>query len=223
MASYRDSSAYDFSLFEDDYSRNGTSASSQNKRASTKITPSESNVKNSATKKNANYRKQTASSSREYGNAVRKTSVEPEKQQGAVFDLDAYQHTVERNSVSAEVSSSFKKMLLYGALCLGLIFTLLCMDAQCDKVTSDIADVKAKIDIADGEAVRLNAELSSRISTDRVERYAENVLGMVKAEVYQITYLDLSDGDKVTVSGDKTPKEKSSFSGKVKEFFAYIF
>ncbi len=47
------------------------------------------------------------------------------------------------------------------------------------------------------------------VSTEKIEYYAEEVLGMVKAESNQITYIDLSEGDKIVVSGDKVPGEES--------------
>ncbi len=221
MASYTDSSAYDFSLFEEPVRQNGRSGSEKS-RTYTKKTPPVKRYESNRAKKRTSTNK-TGNVAREDGNAVRKPSPEPLKRSTVISGIDNYQHTVERNCTSVEISPAVKKIFSYGLLCLGLLFCLLCVDAQCDKVTSEISEVKSKIEIADGEAVRLNAELSSKISTDRVESYAENVLGMVKAESYQITYLDLSDGDKVVVSGDKSPNEKSGISAKAKELFAYIF
>lgn len=88
---------------------------------------------------------------------------------------------------------------------------------------TEIAAVQSDIKIAEGENVRLNAELSTLMSSDKIENYAENVLGMVKAESYQISYIDLSEGDEIVVSGDKTLKDKEDTTGKLKALFAYIF
>ena len=60
-------------------------------------------------------------------------------------------------------------------------------------------------------------------AADKIENYAENVLGMVKAESYQISYIDLSEGDKIVVSGDRTLDENEDFTKKIKQLFAYIF
>ena len=46
---------------------------------------------------------------------------------------------------------------------------------------------------------------------------------MVKAESYQISYIDLSEGDEIVVSGDKTVDGTDGFSKKIKQLFAYIF
>ena len=46
---------------------------------------------------------------------------------------------------------------------------------------------------------------------------------MVKAESYQISYIDLSEGDEIVVSGDKTVGGHEDISKKIKQLFAYIF
>ena len=99
---------------------------------------------------------------------------------------------------------------------------LLVMQARCETISSQIVDLREKMDIADGEYVRLTAELNSKMSSEKIEDYAVNKLGMVKAESYQINYIDLSEGDKVVVSGGKSV-DNGSLALKAKEFFAYIF
>ncbi|MEG1613921.1 MAG: hypothetical protein RR343_00355 [Oscillospiraceae bacterium] len=42
------------------------------------------------------------------------------------------------------------------------------------------------------------------MSLNKVDDYAQNVLGMVKQEGYQIEYVDLEGSDQVLVSGGKT-------------------
>ena len=96
-------------------------------------------------------------------------------------------------------------------------------NSRCDMLINEISAMESQIEIAKGENVRLNAELSSIISTDKIENYAENVLGMVKAENYQVSYIDLSGADEIVVSGDKTTGDASDLSGKIKELIAYIF
>lgn len=97
------------------------------------------------------------------------------------------------------------------------------MNSKINVLERQIANVESQLSIAESENVRLNAELSSKISTDKIEDYAENVLGMVKAENYQISYIDLSKGDRIVVSGNKTVNDGSEFSNKIKELVAYIF
>ena len=97
------------------------------------------------------------------------------------------------------------------------------MESKCNALDKQISSVQSELSIAQGESVRLNAELNGMISTEKIENYAENVLGMVKAESYQISYIDLSEGDKIVVSGDRTLDENGNITKKIKELFAYIF
>ncbi len=118
-------------------------------------------------------------------------------------------------------SSVLKAAAVLAVFC-AIWMGLLVMQAQCETISGQIVDLREKMDIADGEYVRLTAELNSKMSAEKIEDYAVNELGMVKAESYQINYIDLSEGDKVVVSGGKSV-DNGSFALKVKDFFAYIF
>lgn len=63
--------------------------------------------------------------------------------------------------------------------------------------------LEKQVACATSESIRLNAALGSLVSADKIQEYAVSVLGMQKAERYQIHYFDDRDGDKVVVSGGK--------------------
>lgn len=145
------------------------------------------------------------------------------KRKNVVDKTNGMNQTVSRQSQSVVVNKAVKQLLacfVVGCLC---FLGLLVMESKSSALDKQISSIESKIDIQEGEAVRLNAELSSKISSDKIENYAENVLGMVKAESYQISYIDLSEGDEIVVSGDKTVGGQSDISNKIKELFAYIF
>ncbi len=194
-----DSSAYDFSLFEPQI------AVSPRKTADVRG--------NAVPARKPDVRREAE---------PRKKPVKKAAQKRQSF-ADSYQKTFERSSAVALVSPAVKKLLIFGAICFVLINCLLYMRAETDALVADIADVKTQMSIAKSENVRLNAELSAKMSSQKIDDYAENVLGMVKAEGYQITYIDLSEGDEVVVSGEKSVNADTSFSARLKEFFAYIF
>lgn len=52
------------------------------------------------------------------------------------------------------------------------------------------------------EAISLNMQLESRASLKSVENTAVNKLGLQKVQNYQITYINLTGGDKVVVASD---------------------
>ena len=136
--------------------------------------------------------------------------------------VDNHQVSIERHAETKVIPLSAKKAMCFFVVCLCLLAVNLVLQTRYDTISNEITSIQSEIDIVEGENVRLNAELSSKISSDRIENYAENVLGMVKAENYQISYIDLSHGDEIVVSGDKSVGD-SEFTGKLKELIAYIF
>ncbi len=140
-----------------------------------------------------------------------------------VVEVNGMSQTVERTAASVKVNPLIKKLIVLGvAGCLSFL-GLLVMNSRINALDRQIANLENEISIQECESVRLSAELSSKISSDKIESYAENVLGMVKAESYQISYIDLSEGDEIVVSGDKTMGGQSDVSKKIKQLFAYIF
>ena len=63
-------------------------------------------------------------------------------------------------------------------------------------LTTDIAEVQA-------ENIRLNAELSSMVSADKIRNYAVTVLGMQKVERYQVHYFENRAGNSVVIADGK--------------------
>lgn len=95
------------------------------------------------------------------------------------------------------------KVLTVAAVLLSLFAALLYSKLRVDELDRQIAKTESNLTAAQAETVRLNMQLDSTISLEKVDDYAQNVLGMVKAENYQIEYIDLSGDDKVTVSEAK--------------------
>lgn len=82
----------------------------------------------------------------------------------------------------------------------------LMMKVKSTTLDEEIKMAEQQIEVAEAETVRLSAERDAMFNGFELIQYAEDKLGMVKAEPYQIQYIDLSEGDKFIVSGDKTPK-----------------
>ncbi len=135
--------------------------------------------------------------------------------------INNFQYEAERNAKSVAIPTVVKKIMAFSAVCVSLMVVLLFMQTKNDNLAAEITTLQKDMEIAQGENVRLNAELSSMVASDRIEEYAENELGMVKAESHQIYYIDLSDGDEIVVSGEKTLEGKEE--NKLKALFAYIF
>lgn len=94
---------------------------------------------------------------------------------------------------------------LFVLFCAGTMVKL-SINARNNELQCQIQQMREQIDILEAEEVRLNSEMNALYAPDSIEAWAEEH-GMVKAEAYQITYLDLSEGDKVVLSGGKTPRK----------------
>ena len=215
MTNYRETSAYDLSLFEPQVVEPRRVRESQpvkrqavkkQTKKPVKKSQTRTSTKSPAKKQSVNYTRQTA-------NTVRKVTA----------TADQYQHTVSRHSQKTAVSSRIKKAICCFVVLFAFTVVNLFMIAECDRLDSQIASLQNEVSIAEGETVRLNAELNSMVDTEKVIEYAETKLGMVKAESYQITYINLSQGDEFVVAGDKKVSENSGFKTEIKELFAYIF
>ena len=115
------------------------------------------------------------------------------------------------------------KVLSLSALVLVLFAARLYGSARLDEVNHQVAD---QLSIVTSENTRLNMELKSKVSLERVDEYATNVLGMVKQGSYQIEYVDLSAADGVVVAnGEQTEdsaqqEDSSSFFEKLKAYLS---
>lgn len=217
MTNYRETSAYDLSLFEpqvveprrvrvEQQPVKRQAVKKQTKKQPVKKTQTKTVTKTPAKKQSVNYTKQANNTVRKVANTV-----------------DQYQHTVARHTQKAAVSLGLKKAMCCLAVLFAFTVVNLYMNAECDKLDSQIANLQNEVSIAEGETVRLNAELNSMVDTEKVIEYAETKLGMVKAESYQITYINLSQGDEFVVAGDKEVSQNSGLKTEIKELFAYIF
>ena len=215
MTNYRETSAYDLSLFEPQVvePRRVREAQPTKRQAVKKQTkkPVKKTQTKTATKTPA--KKQSVNYTRQANNTVRKVA----------NTVDQYQHTVARQSQKMAVSLGLKKAMCCLAVLFAFTIVNLFMSAESDKLDSQIASLQKEVSIAEGETVRLNAELNSMVDTEKVIEYAETKLGMVKAESYQITYINLSQGDEFVVAGEKQVSQDSGIKTEIKELFAYIF
>ena len=215
MTNYRESSAYDLSLFEPQVvePRRVREAQPVKRQAVKKQTKKPVKKTHTKTVTKTPAKKQSVNYTRQANNTVKKVA----------NTVDQYQHTVARNTQKATVSAGLKKAMCCLAVLFAFTVVNLYMNAECDKLDSQIASLQNEVSIAEGETVRLNAELNSMVDTEKVIEYAEAKLGMVKAESYQITYINLSQGDEFVVAGDKEVSQNSGLKTEIKELFAYIF
>lgn len=107
-----------------------------------------------------------------------------------------------------------KKALIEQAKKIGITFALSCvafvmlaavimMNNRIIENDKLIASLNSDIAQANAENVRLKTTMEASVSADKIQDYAVSVLGMQKAERYQIHYFEDRDGDKVVITNGK--------------------
>lgn len=111
-----------------------------------------------------------------------------------------------RAQIKAEQKATRARTIKALAVC-ALLFSLVAFQiysqVKVDELDRELKNVETSISVLESENTRLNMELDSRISLEKVDDYAQNVLGMVKVENYQVSYVDLASANSIEVSGDK--------------------
>ncbi|NMP37759.1 MAG: hypothetical protein GX051_06490 [Clostridiales bacterium] len=157
---------------------------------------------------------------------VTSTAAVPGKQPAASPPLRQVKKKPQSHRQTRQEAAIYRRRMLKVlsvSLCmLTFVAAIIYTRVQADEAQREITRLQKNITAIQSENVRLSMELSSKVSMDKVESYAEDTLGMVKAENYQITYIDLSEGDEVVLSGGKK-LQNASFFAKIKEKLAYIF
>ncbi len=99
------------------------------------------------------------------------------------------------------------KIFAVAGICLFFLGIVIYSTLELDEINRDIASIDKSMNIAKSEKVRLDMELDSIISLDKVEDYAANTLGMSKVQDYQVVYVDLSSSDRILMAGGKETDE----------------
>ena len=139
----------------------------------------------------------------QYGSAVPKRAPQGEPRrapQPRVIEKSPAKIRAEERRANFKAMKFVAISLVFFAL---LAFRIYCM-VQVDDLNRELSKINSQIEIVESENTRLNMELDSIISLEKVDEFAKNELGMVKVENYQISYINLSGGDAVTLSGGKT-------------------
>ena len=152
MTNYRETSAYDLSLFEPQVV--------ETKRVRETEPVRKQQVKRTPAKKTSSkiVKKQSRPQSVEY---TRKSNGSVRR---AVETVGSHQHTVARNSKKIAISPVLIKTMAIVLCLLSAVVVRLFMFVESDKLDAEIASVESKISIQEGETVRLNADGTPYVS-----------------------------------------------------------
>lgn len=69
--------------------------------------------------------------------------------------------------------------------------------AQYDILLRQKNEIQTNVESIKSDNIRIKAQIDASLSIDNVNEYAINELGMIKAERWQIYFVDMSEGDRV--------------------------
>ena len=87
--------------------------------------------------------------------------------------------------------------VIMAALCLAMVYS----NMQLTELTSEISAREATLAEMKSTTVSLTTKREEMYSTSYIEDYAQNVLGMVKLDAGQMEYVELSNPEKIEVTG----------------------
>lgn len=124
------------------------------------------------------------------------------------FDTRRSKLRVVENVPAKQQAKSAKKIRLVTPLrtIAGLMLAVLCLamvysNMQLTELTSDIGAREATLAEMQSTTVSLTTKREETYSTAYIEDYAQNVLGMVKVDASQMEYVELSNPERIEVTG----------------------
>ncbi len=212
---YNDSTAYDFELFEiherESASRSkaerssaarATRSTASHSTASRSSAAARSSAARSSAARSSAARSSAARSSAARSSAapaVRKKAVEPVKRMPRIRKVESKSSKQIRFEIKQNALRATVVLVFLAAVFSALSFQIVALTEQYE-LFNKINSVESQISDAKSESIRLNSKLNSMTSIGSVDEYATKILGMAKAEKYQVKCIDLSEGDKVLYS-----------------------
>ncbi|MEM1485366.1 hypothetical protein V6615_10870 [Oscillospiraceae bacterium PP1C4] len=102
--------------------------------------------------------------------------------------------------------ASTLKLLATVVLVAAIVITMLYSRAMLTELNQKLDAESTRLAEEQSESTRLTAELEAKISLRNVEQYATQTLGMSPMDKHQVTYVDLSEGDKIELTSE-SPKQ----------------
>ncbi len=105
-----------------------------------------------------------------------------------------------KEQLMAERRASRLKVLEFvvvAALCMAFIAPNIFSRVKVNELNGQVVAMSKQLNEMKSENTRLSMELKSKISVTNVQDYAENVLGMVKRDRYQVYYFDIESGNEI--------------------------
>lgn len=111
-------------------------------------------------------------------------------------------------------------MLVLTAVC--AVVGLMIFDrVKITEINDQIIQKQEELDILESETIRLSNELASQTSAEQVDAYAA-ANGMQKIDSYQLQYITVDAGDKLTVADDGEQGFFETIAAGISDFFHWV-
>lgn len=95
------------------------------------------------------------------------------------------------------------KALLVSLVMVLLIGSLIFGRVRIMEISAETDAVRTQLKEAQSENIRLDSEVKAMYSISNVSAYAEEKLGMIKKDCYQVNYFSIDDGGQTALSGSE--------------------
>lgn len=144
-------------------------------------------------------------------------SPQKQEQKNNVVQLPVERRQAKKQSSGA--AARFLRNAAVCAVCFVMFGSLIYNEMTINELNTNIQKSSAQLERAKSEYIQLEMAAASRMTLEEIERYAIDVLGMQKLQNHQITYIRMSDKDKIEVLA----KNDLSVWGEIKAWFDALF
>lgn len=131
----------------------------------------------------------------------------------------------ENKTVKKAVQVPYLKYALIGACVFAVLVAIISSYTSLTELAYQNSKLKTQISTLEGENKALEAKKEQMYNLSYVEEYAQNVLGMVKMEQSDVTYVDLSSPEQMIVGTEQqreTPVWLTKLSGYLSSVMEYL-
>ena len=110
----------------------------------------------------------------------------------------------QKDNVKKKSGVNFSSFLLFSVVCVCLAAIVL-NHATLTETTAEVSRLEKQLDQLKDEKILLDIHMDEKTNFKSVEELAEEELGMIKIQSYQIEYINISQDNKIEVLKEQNP------------------
>ncbi len=114
-------------------------------------------------------------------------------------------------SINKEARRKHNRLYIAAISAFVIIFTVVSItivqsNVLINELNAEIIAAQEELSIIEGQSTQYQVQIDSKLSAEKIENYAENVLGMTKAENMDKEFITMSGEDKAVVLDDDSKR-----------------